>query len=289
MRRLGARLIGGLAPAVSYPTNEPVLPGSVLFSLEIHAGRGTNATSHSSALRVDLLRYDTPIVGVGDFTEDGTTGQDTTALAVIAGIPGDVIGLLVGNHDLQGGRSGPTLQTAWGVNGLNWTYDMGDFLVIGISPDTGALGNGADATVTLEQATLDYLDAQLDAATKDCWIACHSPLPGITGAPTSEWWINPLTSVEAILDAHDNAIAWVSGHIHQEAQAALRNVGSRSVVNANVPAIAYTNPGDDITDPVQSILATHIDGGVELRIRDHNRRHYMPWSDGNLVKTLEAT
>lgn len=294
---MGAALIG-LAPAVAYPTNEPVWENSVLFSVEVHSGRGATATSHAATLRTDLLRLDLPLlVCNGDLTENGLSSEDTTGLAVLDSLPATEIRAIVGNHDLQPPRSGDDAATAWGLPGTkDWTFDLGPVKVIGLSPPSPADplgGDGSDPSIILTTTELDFLDDELTAAgSKDCWVVCHAPLQGaLTNDP--DWYVTPAAEINAILDAHDNAIAWFSGHIHtgfeDNDMAVLKSVGTRSVVNANASAIAYVNPGDDFTDPIRSLLATHIPGGVDLRIRDHKLRYYWQWPTGEYVRTLEAT
>lgn len=289
-------MTGLLSPGVApYPAHEPVVPGSFLCSVEIHSGRGANSTAHAATLRRDLLNLSMPLlVCMGDLTENGLGSEDATALAVINGLPATAIRTLVGNHDDESLRGGAAAQAAWGLNALNWTFDLGTALLIGVSPDAHPVpgGNGSDPTITLSAATLAYIgDRAAEVAPKDVIVACHAPLPGPLAA--GEWAIKPEADVLALLDAHSNITCWLSGHVHQGFDdpniARLKNVGSRSVVNANASAIAYVNPGDDASDPVRSLLVTPRPKGVDLRIRDHTLRVYVPWPDGAMTKTLIAT
>jgi hypothetical protein len=270
---------GGLAPAISYPTNEPLLPNSVCFHGDLHAGRGANATSHMSTARADLLRLGTNLlVQVGDMTENGLGSEDTTAIAHLTGLPATNIRTLIGNHDLESGRSGDTATAAWGFNARNWTFDLGPCLLISTSYNAHNNVATKDPQYTLAQAELDWLAAQIDAATKDCWIVCHAPLAGGLAAASSSggFAADPDTAIRTLLDSRPRATCWFSGH-------------TRNICNVNVSAIAYVNPGDDLTDPVNSIIATYRSGGVDLRIRDHARRYYLQWTEGGYVRTLQAS
>lgn len=284
----------GLAPNTPkpYPQPEPVPDGSVLCYGDLHAGRNAQVAGRLSRARTDILSLAVPIVvQMGDMTEDGITAQDTTARDNVTGLA-PVVRTLVGNHDLESDRTGAAAQAAWGFNTLNWTHDLGPVLLLGISPDahTGPGGNGSDPTITFSQTTIDWLAAQLDAATKECWVFAHAPLTGVIGG-LGEWAAQPYQTIEAMLDTRPAATAWFSGHTHTDFDnlniVTVKALASRSIINANCSAIGYVNPVDDpVNDPVRSLLATHREGGVILRVRDHNGRYWRPWPDGNYVRSL---
>lgn len=287
-------MIYNLAPThpSPYPNPSPVPQNSILFYGDLHSGRNANIPSRLSQARTDLLSLDLDIlVQVGDMTEDGITAQDTTAINNITGLA-PVVRTIVGNHDLESERTGAAAQAAWGFNGLNWTYDYGPILLIGISPDahTGPGGNGSDPTITFSQTTIDWLDNELSVATKECWIVAHPPLTGVIGG-LGEWAAQPYQTIESMLDTHSNAIAWFSGHTHTDFDhsqiAVVKNLGSNNIINANASAIGYVNPVDDpVNDPVRSLLATYREGGVDLRVRDNRRRYWRAWPNGHEVMTL---
>lgn len=282
--------------AGNWSVYDPLNDAGVLFLGDLHAGRGTNATAHMNTAEADLVNYDVGIlVQIGDMTEDGLTAQDTTAKGLTDDVMAPVVRTLVGNHDLESERSGAAAQAAWGYNGQNWTYDAGQMLIVGVSPDahTGPGGNGSDPSITLTQATIDWLEAQLQAATKEVWIACHAPLgPGPLGS-VDDWYVNPPTTIKAMLDQYPIATCWFSGHTHTAFSswtiANLFNLGTRNIVNANCSAIAYVNPNDDLADPVCSLLALYREGGADLLIRDHAAQGYLAWPSGDYTKTLVAS
>lgn len=257
----------------------PRVDRTVHFIGDTHFGAIATARSAKALTDFDHSTVPVPVchVQVGDTTENGLASEDTTALAWLNELPAPWH-TACGNHDVYlNARTVAAWEAAYGQS-RNRTVDLGFVLLVFLAPDSD--------TRTLTQATLDWLDATLAAATKSCWIVCHYPLAdthvGETTGANEQWssaeanfQIGPDASLRSILNTRTRAKAWISGHTHTEPSVAgvdflkAENVGSRVVDCINCSALYYTGRGNSTFDPLRSLYLTDTGGGVEVRIRNH--------------------
>jgi hypothetical protein len=230
---------------------------------------------------------------VGDLVDrvdsSGTTpgANDTEFLARAAALDPDRADwtACVGNHDTNGERTADQWAAVYGYADQNFVTDFGWCRLIVIGLDTVA-GGGANP-VTLSTATVTWLDQQLAADGRDAIILCHSPLertvytmrPGgaATGGLSSinpNFMTQPSTDVQAVLDKHSNARAWICGHTHSQYEAVgcfdRHWLGSRHIAHINAGSLAWTDEAlTGETDPLRSLFLTVLDDRIDVHIRNH--------------------
>lgn len=250
---------------------------------DIHVG--WTVPSRLDAAAADLARtisLATHRVFIGDLTEVSSPEQDAAANAWLDTTgPRDFWSIVAGNHDLVG-RSLAAWEAAYGKPGT-WTRDFPAFRLIGLSAPDGE-GIRQTEPQTFTPTTLAYLDAQLGDTSLDCVIVTHGPLMNtVVGSyfdSTMRFFAShPDDEIRAILAAHPNARAWISGHTHSPLETTdlvkAEPVGNGHLITAiNAGAVAYqggkpADPGEPAAQPNYSCFITVTDGAIELRVRDH--------------------
>lgn len=171
-------------------------------------------------------------------------------LSVAAGAPWHNV---MGNHDIQADIITPAQwAAAYGWADQSYVVDLPTLRLIFFSP-SAAWGTYTQAPA----AQLTWLDAQLGGTSNPCFVFCHFPLYGTVGGdPTvdytsfmSSFFIrtaanNSSVDVTAVLAAHSNFKAWISGHTHSRVDApdlVKREVaGSVPFAAINTSCIWYT-------------------------------------------------
>lgn len=217
-----------------------------------------------------------------------------------------------GNHDLDSFDSSNVYAnrtSAQWARDVGWTpgannvTDIGQVRVISFappalnSPDPGA-GGGVDGWF-LSDATLDWIEAELAAADRPCFLATHCPL--YTQYPVSN--PNNMYNIDLanprlvdIIGAQEAAVGVLTGHVHVDIDnvnhARVLNVGGRNVFSVNGPPCgggrmsSVAAADHQWQNPAQTMYLTY-DGGknLTLRWRDHLRRQWTT-SAGDLVRTI---
>lgn len=240
---------------------------------------------------------------VGDLShESGVVNagaDDTTSVAFMNGLlPAVPWTMCVGNHDVyQGNRTALAALAAYGQpNTLTQVLEFAKCKVLVVSPD-GMSGTNF-AAITLSSATLQWLDDQLAASTKDCIIVCHAPLKNTVTDPlvasnggtmfdsaVDEFWVRSQgqaddTLIRAMLAARPKARAWICGHTHNDPRFATAmyttvSLGGRSMAHINLPSPSYTTPQVEDRDPMWTgYLSITASGVWEFRLRNHG---YCQW------------
>lgn len=188
---------------------------------------------------------------VGDMAHHGLTIEDQDAQSLLAPLATVApVHPVIGNHDTwDNARTSLEWAASWGLPSQNYVVDYPDYRCIAVGHPGMAFnadGSMAAAVVKLDAEGLAFLDASLGGTAKPCLVFCHAPLIGTAGTVKFGEAAQPAASIDAILNAHSNAIAWVSGHIHTSIKDPnifmLKNVGSRSIVAVNVTGLANTIP-----------------------------------------------
>lgn len=269
---------------------QPDATRTIHFIGDLHAG-SISSTRRDKTL-ADIATIATPAVHVqvGDAVDNGLGSEDTTALAWLDGLPGEWLTVL-GNHDIwQNVRTYADWEAAYGQS-RNHTQDLGFCKLIIVGPDTLPFPTNSDtSTITLTQATLDWLDAELAAATKDCVIVCHAPLHDTVTGPNandyssvtdSKMQAQPKSSIDTILNNRPRAKAFISGHTHSPTNATdfikTASVGTRNIVAVNCSALYYTGLQVESYDPLRTIYLTITADGsqFEIRCRDHGAGNWV--------------
>lgn len=196
---------------------------------------------------------------------------------------------VAGNHDLASYIDPKPWRTAaaWATSvGANESgddvQDMGDMRVIGISPEDWindpVTGWGH---LTLSPAKLAWLDGQLSATNRPCWIAIHS-------APEEQYGgtahIEPIAAFAELIGSHSNAVGVLSGHLHAAFKLPrlhTRSVamGGRRVFTVNGAASGGTMNGIAHADhqwqsPSISTFITYKGDAIDVRWRNHLERRW---------------
>jgi hypothetical protein len=197
-----------------------------------------------------------------------------------------------GNHDLIGpgidGARTPVTSAQFaaslGLDAPNNAVDMGAFKVLTVAPDVWA----DNTDFVLSAGTLDWLDTELQAAGKPCWIAAHVPwneqMGTSSGGSTSVEPGNP--GLVDLIDSNPNAIGWLSGHRHANirtnaSHASAFTVGSRRIFGVNGPAAgggrnsAVSFEQHRWKGGNESMFVTYLGDAIDVRWRDHNRRSWI--------------
>lgn len=196
----------------------------------------------------------------------------------------------VGNHDLVGpivaGARVPRTSAAWaasmGLASQNNVYDLGQVKVITVGPQTWA----QPSNYVLSVGTLAWLDTQLQAAGKPCWVAAHVPFneqygSNSNGAAAVEPGNPALTDLIA---SNPNAIGWLSGHRHVDIRAVPRHATSFAVGGRRIFGVNGPSCGGGSAVPFadhqwhgwnHSMFLTYLGDSLDVRWRDHNSRAWI--------------
>lgn len=243
-------------------------------------------------------------VQIGDATDHGTTSEDTTFKTWWDGLPAAPVRALVcGNHDIfptrfsGGNRTAAQWATAYGLSSQNYTVDLGFVRLIIVGQSTYPASDAGEE-MTWSSSDVTFLDDALTAAgSQDCWILSHAPLYNtVLGNGATEYLSTDAdfsaqvdADIRAVLAAHSNAKAWISGHTHSPLSATglltTQTIGSHTMAFINVSSIYYTGKTVDAGDTMSSFYITKVSGAIEVRVRDHGSGAWTTVG-GNLVTTL---
>lgn len=306
------------------------VPGSLSTDTLIHAIGDPHVPVLTAVRRTKFLGdladglMPTPVVRVilGDLSnENGSNvnagADDTTSVAFANSIaPAAPWYTLIGNHDIwRNNRTAAAAATAYGQASLDQVIDLPNVRLILVNPDTMALYPTDQNTIVLEAAKLTWLGNQLAGTTKDCLVFCHAPLKNtvtdasaagsggtIFDSNTAGFFVmgpnhTDDTEIRAVLNAHSNAVAWISGHTHEDPYRTTTtmwqtvSVGTRNIAAINVPVLYYITPSVDASDAIYSMYLVHKGPGtktVEVHLRNHSS---CVWdgNDSGRVVSLVAT
>lgn len=275
---------------------------------DVHVGGITQ--DRMDAITWDLNNGDVPSVThhltIGDLTSSGTSGQDASFLAWMAGIPGAKV-YCIGNHDVNNNsntRTPAQWATAYGVAAQNYTVDLPMGLrVVVCGFDSMADGAGV---IRLSDTTMTWLGTTLTAAgSMPCVIVCHASPWGTVGQPPagvpaasdcitsgSGWYVIPgstaaldgtATGLTTLIAAHTNVVGWFGGHTHSPIESAnivtSMTIGGRQVASINCSSVYYTSLTPATGDRCISPYVTWLGDRFEVRWRDHYRGQWVaPWN-----------
>jgi 3',5'-cyclic AMP phosphodiesterase CpdA len=222
---------------------------------------------------------------VGDVTESGASREDRIAKGWLDQLPGEYE-VILGNHDIaKNRRSAEQWATVWGYPSKNHVIDLDFVRIIAVGPDR--LEGPQKKAARLSKATLDWLEARLEDAPGDCWIACHWPPYGtVLGDPKRYYHsklptfhAKPHEPIRSLLARHANAKAWLSGHTHSPIWATrlVCRFGlprGRWILAINLSALAYIGKKFQTGDPLCSLYLTHHDDRIDVRYRNHADRYW---------------
>lgn len=198
-----------------------------------------------------------------------------------------------GNHDLIGNNSSgtPDLMTPaqWaatmGQPAKDTVVDVGDRVrLLLISPAADATtGQAKVRRLTVDAATIAWLDARIGETTRQCLVFFHAPLASTVGpldgtafSSYDERWRAHHDSGAGITDLiarHPNVVAWVSGHTHSRVDEVdvVKRVthGSTTFAAVSAGSPAFWNPSaGPLIDPIITCVVTVLPYRVEVRYRD---------------------
>jgi len=228
----------------------------------------------------------------GDLIHRGQEVENLDArdiLRQLADNTGQTVWPVIGNHDIYDNRQSP-LQWArwWGLPAPSYTVDLGFVLMIVVG--LGEQRNNPDGTPNrggcfVDDTTLVWLDHQLQAAGKDCWIICHAPMRDtITGTdrgPTVISYAQPDAPIAQVIADNPTAKAWISGHTHTPTGTpdaiVTKTINGRNMAHINASGLVNTAlPGESINwdvdwlDRMDTLWVTYVDEHrYEIRYRNH--------------------
>jgi hypothetical protein len=141
---------------------------------------------------------------------------------------------------------------------------------------------------TLDATALTFLDTSLtNAGATPCIIVTHFPMHNTVlssdaahylSSATADWYIYPENTLVTTLDAHDNAVAWVSGHVHAPYFAPqfvfTHQHGTHNVHYIAASSIDYYNI-DGASPVVPSVYVCVQPSYIAVKVRDHAKRTYV--------------
>jgi hypothetical protein len=225
------------------------------------------------------LGTSSPVVHLhtGDLVNTAVLTEDRLANTWRARLTDAPWALAVGNHDFwDNTRTPDQAARALGWPAGNHALDLGAVRLLTVVPAGFYSSSGTDAWV-LPPATLTWLDGQLGADSRPTFIACHVPLQEQFGVYRRGYVTEPGPAIIQLLDAHPNAVAWLSGHIHtrfDQPRMFLTTTlpSGRPFVCVNTSATgAYTSAGASTWrfDPIWSVYLHYFGDLLEVRVRDH--------------------
>lgn len=214
---------------------------------------------------------------VGDVTDPGSVAEDAQAKAFLDQLPWPYF-VNYGEHDnFSGNRAAGDAEylADWNLPARVHSTDYGWFRAIALPPDP-------------LQAEIDAAGAFAASSSLPCVLVSHRPIRGsLPGGTSPTYGTQPNTTnaglynstdvaYQAMLNAQPNIKVVVCGHSHSAVDApgnaSLVSVGSRSVIQVNAGAIAYTNTSKGATSdylPTAYIIWHDAAQTVEIRFREH--------------------
>lgn len=165
----------------------------------------------------------------------------------------------------------------------NQVLDLGDVVVLGISPHYWKYDDGAGAYAApdpLAPDILAWLDTKLtEHAGKRVWFASHAlPSTQLADTPRYDGTLRNWADIEELVAGHQNVTGWFSGHWHIDAADArsIRSipVGGRRIFGVNAPSSAGLFPGTTAAQHqwqryAGSLYVTDMGDAIEVRWRNH--------------------
>lgn len=282
----------------------PPRSGTTLHLIgDVHAGACPQW--RYDALISDLIRLDLPNVAatvqLGDNVENGTNADHAVYSSFRGRLTAPVYEAM-GNHDTYV-QTEAQWAARFGYPSGNHTVDLPGLRLVFIGGTEGELSPWSQ----IPAATLTYLaERAAEVPTTPVFVPCHYPLwDTVGGDPALEYTSrqgnfyactvgNTASSAEilAVLSAHPNIRAWLSGHTHSSITAPGLVVpvlaGSNRIAHVNGSCIYYCGKSGDNggpRHPVHTSFLTWTGDAVEVRYRNHGAgQWYGP--DGNRVLTV---
>lgn len=161
------------------------------------------------------------VVNLGDSIQDANDHDvDVCALSEVAEqvkalqVPYHMV---LGNHDFKMFDSFDEHKEIFGFDSFNYSVDVDGyhlvFMTNGISPEHAVAGSSVERARFVVKETLNWLQDDLQKNTKPCIIFNHFPPIGCEGL-AQRHVIGNTDELFAIIDAHKNIRAVISGHTH---------------------------------------------------------------------------
>lgn len=240
------------------------------------------ASAHGHVHAGDMVQW--------QLEEEPEDDQFLSWLADRRGADGKPWAFANGNHDMASyfgtlpRRDAAAWADALGLRSQNTAVDMGDVRVITVGPETWDTPDGGASVgdCVLSTATLEWLDEQLSATSRPCWITSHAPLweqyGGVGGVG---WYVNPQAQLADLIGSHSNAVGWLSGHRHVDIKTEAEHatsvtVGGRRIFVVNGPAAGGRMNGLTFDEhqqksPCLSMYVTFLGDAIDVRWREHLR------------------
>lgn len=213
---------------------------------------------------------------------------------------------VMGNHDINEDVQTPAQWAArLGYPAPSYTVDMEGLRLVMLS----ASAQWSNYEVA-PPASLTWLDGAIGGTTNPVIVCCHYPLYGTVGAVTGidtpstviPYYIRtaatPGSSADilAVLAAHANVKAWISGHTHSRIEApdlvkAVDLGGGNRLAAINASSIWYCYPPPspyplDARETINTLYVTLLRDRIEVRARDHGAGRWAS-PNGNPLWTVD--
>jgi hypothetical protein len=276
-----------------------------------HTGRGAKMSvdMHLAMVADEVAAH----VQLGDFTNDGLVGQDAGVVPWYAGLSDKPKLQVIGNHDIWGNvRTPAAAAAAYGMPAPSYSFDLGFATIVSIAPD-----NLVGGRMNYSETTIDWVDAQCQAAGNPVLLASHAPMHETIAAnddttqyrstdtsfffqvnsANAAYEASDDASIRQVIADHPNVKAWLSGHTHtpipEPKLTTVEVMGGRNVAHINASSIHYVGHGGDYwygwgNIPIQTLYLTMVDEDrLELRVRDHGAGVWGAFTGVEKVKVIE--
>lgn len=268
---------------------------------------GLLSASRMQKLADMALRTDSPMVPkvaatvqIGDINDLPISGDtqdvnDTAALAWWTRFASPKA-IVIGNHDLQGGRTKAGHEALYGSTSQN--IDLGDFRVVTMDYNGGtAVQNAAEAMIAADNKPV-ILGVHFPP--RDTVQAVGAPVSSLGSATPYTYALNagPDTWLRSMVAAHNNLKMVVHGHVHawKSSTGLVTTItsGSNTIASVNVMATSYlgTTSGD-FAPPMYGFYLTMVNAAGtswEIRVRSEGAGVWsMIDATSGRVKTVTVT
>ena len=183
---------------------------------DTHFGNRPEVTERNRRV-VDAVATLAPdvVIVTGDVADHGTAEEYAEAREVLGTLPGPVL-WCPGNHDVREAFS-TAIFGAPTTEPLDVVFDVDGFRFLMLDSLVPAVGGERVNHGDLGEATLDWLDAELDASTLPAFVCLHHPPVAMGIGWIDEIRLRDPERLEAIVSRHPQVLGTLVGHFHTAA------------------------------------------------------------------------
>lgn len=186
--------------------------------------------TRNESLRHDMWRLRRTLPGlsarvqVGDALHNMVAGDAGAQVPVVAdlfaslGADGAPLVNVVGNHECNWGVGGDAIARRLGLPARNYVADHGPFRFVAYSPadlaETGVRPGTPAEPWVIGDEVLSWMDGAIGGTDRPVVLVSHCPPYEQYCDDDVGYFLTPVDRIAAMLAAHPNVVAWLSGHRH---------------------------------------------------------------------------